>query len=100
LTFFKKGNIVERNYVAVSQSGRKLEPTRLGIVLVHGKFVFRKLLYIYLKIYLYVSVLYVGYHRIDPDAVLPTVRAHIERLITMIAKGLHYIFYFSRFFFV
>jgi DNA topoisomerase-3 len=55
-------NICERNYVSIS-TGRTLVPTALGIVLVHG------------------------YHRIDPDLVLPNVRAAIERFCTLIAQG-------------
>jgi DNA topoisomerase-3 len=38
-------------------------PTQLGVALVHG------------------------YHRIDPDQVLPTVRRNIEQLIGLIARG-------------
>jgi DNA topoisomerase-3 len=56
-------NIVERRYVELSQTGRRLVPTQLGAALVHG------------------------YLRIDPDQVLPTVRRNIERLIDLIAKG-------------
>jgi DNA topoisomerase-3 len=58
-------NIVQRNYVTVEQRGNKrfLKPTQLGIVLVHG------------------------YLKIDPELVLPKVRAHIEREIDLIAKG-------------
>lgn len=55
-------NIMTRNYVTLG-SGRTLIPTDLGIVLVHG------------------------YYRIDPDLVLPDVRAAIESFCDMIAKG-------------
>lgn len=55
-------NIMTRNYVALGQ-GRTLIPTELGIVLVHG------------------------YLRIDPDLVLPDVRATIESFCNLIAKG-------------
>jgi DNA topoisomerase-3 len=57
-------NIVDRNYASVrDRGGRAIEPTRLGVVLVHG------------------------YRRIDADIVRPAMRAHIERLITLIAQG-------------
>lgn len=55
-------NICERNYVQV-QAGRTLVPTPLGIVLVHG------------------------YHNIDPDLVLPTMRASLEGQLNLIAEG-------------
>jgi DNA topoisomerase-3 len=55
-------NICLRNYVEIG-AGRVLKPTQLGVVLVHG------------------------YHRIDPDLVMPKVRAAIERECNMIAAG-------------
>ncbi|XP_059150612.1 DNA topoisomerase 3-beta-1-like isoform X1 [Physella acuta] len=55
-------NICERNYVNII-SGRKLKPTPLGIVLVHG------------------------YQKIDVDLVLPTMRSAVEQQLTLIAQG-------------
>uniref|UniRef100_A0A7S1THE9 DNA topoisomerase n=1 Tax=Compsopogon caeruleus TaxID=31354 RepID=A0A7S1THE9_9RHOD len=59
-------NIEARNYVKISSGSggaRRVVPTPLGIVLCHG------------------------YHRIDPDLVLPKIRAHIEKEIKRVAKG-------------
>eukprot|EP00917_Polyrhabdina_sp_WS-2016_P019818 GHVP01042382.1.p1 GENE.GHVP01042382.1~~GHVP01042382.1.p1 ORF type:complete len:833 (+),score=121.93 GHVP01042382.1:640-3138(+) len=55
-------NICERSYVKLIE-GRKLRPTKLGLCLIHG------------------------YYRIDPELVLPTVRATIENQCNLIAKG-------------
>ena len=55
-------NICLRNYVNIV-SGRRLIPTQLGIVLVHG------------------------YQRIDNDLVLPTRRAALEKHLNEIATG-------------
>ena len=55
-------NISKRNYVSL-ESGRRLVPTQLGIVLVQG------------------------YLRIDPDLVLPRVRSAIEEQCSLIAAG-------------
>lgn len=55
-------NILKRNYVTLI-SGRRLKPSKLGIVLAQG------------------------YMHIDPSLVLPEVRAEIEAQCTRIAKG-------------
>ena len=56
-------SITTRQYVEVVGPRREMQPTQLGIMLVHG------------------------YHRIDADLVLPAVRSEVEKLITLIAEG-------------
>lgn len=56
-------NILKRNYVELI-SGRKLKPSRLGLVLAQG------------------------YHLIDDSLVLPKIRSDIEDQCVQIAKGL------------
>lgn len=54
---------IQRSYVKLHERTRTLEPNKLGIALVHG------------------------YHRIDPELVLPKVRANIENMVAKIALG-------------
>lgn len=56
-------NICQRHYVQVSGSSRRLVPTNLGIVLIHG------------------------YQKIDPELSLPTMRSDIEQQLNLIALG-------------
>ena len=56
-------NICERNYVTLTSPGRRLVPTRLGIVLVNG------------------------FSAIDPELVTPKIRSDIESQCNLIALG-------------
>ena len=55
--------IKTRNYCEVKPPGRRMVPTNLGIVLVHG------------------------YHTIDPDLSASKLRAEMENSMTKIAEG-------------
>ena len=69
------------------ESGRRLVPTKLGIVLVHG----------YQKVSSIITVLSLAgcngkvILQIDPELVLPTMRSAVEEQLTLIAKGKVYI---------
>eukprot|EP01083_Nonionella_stella_P213634 770365_1 len=56
-------NICEREYAQVDQKTRCMKPTQLGLLLGHG------------------------YYKIDPQLVLPELRAYMERNMTAVAKG-------------
>ncbi|KAJ3344120.1 DNA topoisomerase 3-beta-1 [Gonapodya sp. JEL0774] len=56
-------NIVNRRYVTVEGPRRRLKPTNLGVVLIHG------------------------YQKIDPELSLPTLRSAMEKRISLIASG-------------
>ena len=56
-------NICERNFVQLVDPGRRLVPTKLGIVLING------------------------YNAIDPELVTPRIRGEIESQCTLIAQG-------------
>ncbi|KAL3076024.1 hypothetical protein niasHT_032621 [Heterodera trifolii] len=56
-------NICKRQFVTVATKQRRLVPTPLGAALVHG------------------------YQRVDPDLVVPTSRAQMERKLAQIAQG-------------
>lgn len=56
-------NIIERSYVRVSEPGRSLIPTPLGLALIKG------------------------YCQIDPELVMPSIRQNIEKSCDLIAKG-------------
>ena len=74
-------NICNRNYVKV-ESGRRLAPTKLGIVLVHG---YQKVLHIKFSPLVWLCILYPL--QIDPELVLPSMRSAIEEQLSLIAKG-------------
>lgn len=88
-------NICQRNYVTVS-SGRRLIPTALGkpnsqITLITPLCPFAVLkcqetliLFAFLGI-----VLVHGYKKIDPDLVLPTMRAAVEEQLNLISAGIN-----------
>jgi len=56
-------NICQRSYVKVQPNDRRLIPTQLGIVLVHG------------------------FQRIDSELVLPNSRANVEKILNQICTG-------------
>ena len=74
-------NICNRNYVRV-ESGRRLVPTKLGVVLVHG---YQKVSSITIIFSFDCNARIIL--QIDPELVLPTMRSAVEEQLSLIAKG-------------
>lgn len=81
-------NICSRNYVHVD-SGRRLVPTKLGIVLVHGYQKVRgeesRSWQVWLVCGVWASLSHLP--QIDPQLVQPTMRSAVEEQLNLIAKG-------------
>ena len=99
-------NICEREYAAVDQKTRSMKPTQLGMFHIIIKLTFFCLKWRHgrsKKFFLFVShyfdngtivcvvlkglLLGHGYYKIDPQLVLPELRAYMERNMTAVAKG-------------